>query len=270
MREPDYAEFSKLLDAVCGLLSRGTYTPNAVNTALWFRALQQHSLDAVRAGFDAHVKDPQRGRFVPTPADIIAQIEGTAAADGRPGAEEAWAIALRSRDESETVVWTQEIAEAIGIARPILEVGDEVGARMAFKEAYNRLVDDARRKQTPASWSVSLGFDPKRRDEAVRAAVDAGRLPMAALPAPEQEGQPLLTLADSDRIPEHVRQELRRLTESLRSGLDRPSLDAKARADTEARKAEAKQRAEEYARERGIDLNPAPVADPLPIEGQAE
>ncbi len=254
MRDTDLQPFAEMLDAVCGLLSRGNYAPNAANTALWFRALREHSIEVVRAGFDAHVRDPQRGRYVPTPADVIAQIEGTAATDGRPGAEEAWAIALRARDEADTVVWTREIAEALGIARPILDMGDEVGARMAFRESYARLVDGARRQHMPVSWDVSLGFDPQRRDEAVRAAVEAGRLPMTALPAPASNDVPLLTLADSPRVPEHVREELRRLSESLRAGMEKPGADALARAETADRKAEALRRTAEYARQHAISM----------------
>ena len=37
--------------------------------------------------------------------------------DGRPGADEAWAIALGALDEADTVVWTDEMAEAFAIAR---------------------------------------------------------------------------------------------------------------------------------------------------------
>lgn len=261
MRDADLDEFSALLDATCSLLSRGNYTPNATNTALWFRALREHSLDAVRGGLDAHVRDPQRGRFVPTPADVIAQIEGTATADGRPGPEEAWAIALGSRDEADTVVWTRETAEAMGIATPLLEIRDEVGARMAFRESYNRLVDEARREHMPVSWVVSLGFDSKRRDEAVRAAVDSGRLPHSALPAPEAGARvPLLTLADSPRVPPHIREQLKALSDSLRAKQDKPGADAIARAETDAKKAEATRLAEEYAREHGIDLHPPQAA----------
>lgn len=76
MLDSDLDQFGQMLDAVCSLLSRGTYQPSPTNTALWFRALSAHSIEDVRAAFDAHVKDPERGRFVPTPADILRQIHG--------------------------------------------------------------------------------------------------------------------------------------------------------------------------------------------------
>ena len=58
MREGDFDQFGEMLDAVCMLLSRGSYIPSAANSALWFRALSEYDLDAVRSAFDAHVKDP--------------------------------------------------------------------------------------------------------------------------------------------------------------------------------------------------------------------
>lgn len=177
MRDTDYNDFSRMLDSVCSLLSRGNYTPNAENTALWFRSLAAHDLPTIRKGFDAHVKDPQRGRFVPTPADILAQIVGDSVDDKRPGPEEAWALALKAKDEAATVVWTPEIAQAWGVAMSILREGDDVGARMAFKEAYARIVAEARQRREPVRWDVSLGHDPAQRDEAIQAAQVAGLLP---------------------------------------------------------------------------------------------
>src|SRR5688572_10882814 len=98
MRDAEILRFTELLDATCSLRSRGTYKPNAQQAELFFRALSQYDMATVRAAFDAHVKDPVRGRFVPLPADIIAQIIGQTDADGRPGAEEAWATAVLARD----------------------------------------------------------------------------------------------------------------------------------------------------------------------------
>jgi hypothetical protein len=207
MREADFDAFGQMLDQVCGLLSRGAHQPNAANTAMWFRSLARFDLAAVRSAFDAHVSDPQRGRFIPVPADIIAQIEQRSANDGRPGPEEAWALALGARDEAATVVWTPEVAQAWNIAKTVFDVGDEVGARMAFKEAYTRLVDEARRERKRCEWTASLGFNAAARHDAIEQAVQLGRLPqedLLALPAPATStvGQEWLTalLGVRDRI----------------------------------------------------------------------
>lgn len=175
MRESDFLAFSELLDGCYALLGRDK-APNATAKAMFFRALGAHSLEAVRAGFDAHVKDPKRGRFAPMPADVIEQIEGLVADDGRPGAEEAWAMCCRASDESETLVWSVEMSEAYAVAQPLMQGGDQIGARMAFKEAYGRMVDDARRARRPVSWSVSLGHDASKRHGALVAAEARGLL----------------------------------------------------------------------------------------------
>lgn len=198
MRKEDLPAFAELLDAVWGL--KGQPLTTAVQKAMFFRALAEYPIDEVRAGLDAHIRDPKRGQFLPMPADVIAQINGLVANDGRPGAEEAWAAAFRSSDDSQTLVWTEETAEALGIARPLLLGGDEVGARMAFKEAYSRLVARAREDRVPAKWSATLGHDRAERNRVLLPHVQAGRIDGAlllearkglddilALPAPEGE-----------------------------------------------------------------------------------
>ena len=151
MQAIDYDDFAQLLDDVYDLIGAGA---NKIITAgaksMFFAALAPYSLATVRAALGAHCVDKVRGRVTPKPADIIEQIDASALNDVRPGAEEAWAIALRSQDEADTVVWTAECAEACSLAKPVMALGDEVGARMAFKEAYVRLVAAARAARRPS------------------------------------------------------------------------------------------------------------------------
>ncbi len=108
---------------------------------------------------------------------------------GHPSANEAWALVLASQDESDTVVWTEQIAEAAGAAQPVLDVGDEVGARMAFRDAYERIL---RERQEKPRWFASLGTDAGRRAAALDKAVRAGLLTQqhatGLLPAPNDPG----------------------------------------------------------------------------------
>lgn len=108
---------------------------------------------------------------------LAAIIERLQARDGRPDPDEAWAIALCAYDESDSVVITEELHIALSAARPVLERGDKIGARMAFKAAYVRVVDAARREGTPVEWALSLGTAPQRRVAAVEEAGRLGRLP---------------------------------------------------------------------------------------------
>ena len=107
-------------------------------------------------------------RGVLTTQDVVSRID-----DGRPGAEEAWA--QMPFDESQSVVWSAEMAEAFGIARQLLAEGENVAARMAFKEAYVRLVGQARDAARPVSWSPSLGHDKRGHEATLADAVSRGR-----------------------------------------------------------------------------------------------
>lgn len=243
MRDTDLSEFSQMLDAVCGMLSRGSYTPSPKNTAMWFRSLAAYDITAVRGGFDGHVKDPQRGRFVPVPADIIAQIDGLAAEDGRPGCEEAWATSVRAADESSTVVWTEEMARAWAIAQPVHSGGDEVGARMAFKETYTRLVDESRRDRRKPAWQASLGFDASLRDAAIDLAARAGRLPAPERLAIAAPIESLEALAGAATAPPAIRERLLKLREALVASQSGPTAAEIDRQRTDELKATAAERA---------------------------
>jgi hypothetical protein len=102
-------------------------------------------------------------------SDIIVRI-----ADGRPDTEEAWN--MLPRDEMASTVWTEEMAQAWGLASQLLEAGDVVAARRAFSEAYAKAVQQARVRRDPVRWMPSLGSDVKGREAVVLDAVRKGRL----------------------------------------------------------------------------------------------
>ena len=104
-------------------------------------------------------------------------IEAIDAAMGRPGANEAWATALSANDERNTVVWTEEMAQAWEVARPVVQGGDEIGGRMAFRDAYERLVRAARDERRAPVVTVSVGWDAELRATAVEKAVKIGYMP---------------------------------------------------------------------------------------------
>lgn len=106
--------------------------------------------------------------------DILERLDS---ADGRPAADEAWTTALLALDESQTVIWTDETRQAFAIAKPCLDIHDRVGARMAFKAAYDRLLADARARRTRVEWTASLGQDVECRRIALESAVLAGKIP---------------------------------------------------------------------------------------------
>jgi hypothetical protein len=104
-----------------------------------------------------------------TVQDVVSRID-----DGRPGVEQAWA--MLPQDEETSTVWTEEMAQAWGVASPLLVGGDRIGARMAFKEAYAKAVTDARDRKLPPKWTPSFGRDVPGRQAALAEAVRHNRL----------------------------------------------------------------------------------------------
>lgn len=105
----------------------------------------------------------------PTLSDIIQRLP-----DGRPGVEEAWALCPKS--ESDSVVWTEEMSQAFGVARPLLLSGDEIAARMAFRESYSKILTEARARGSVTRWVPSLGSDVLGRSRALIEAVEKNRI----------------------------------------------------------------------------------------------
>lgn len=106
-----------------------------------------------------------------TLADVLDRIRTSG---GHPSGNEAWAIGLAGQDESTTVVWTEQIAEAMAVAQPILDIGDESGARVAFRDCYDRKLREIGNERP--RWFASLGCDPGKRQVALDRAVADGRL----------------------------------------------------------------------------------------------
>lgn len=110
-----------------------------------------------------------KGRLALT--DILDRIPG-----GHPSPEEAWAIVARAlTDEGVTLVWTAQISRAFGVALNLQ--GDQVAARMAFKETYAKYVNEAREvgEITP-TWRPTFGHDPNGRSGPLIEALEKGRL----------------------------------------------------------------------------------------------
>lgn len=168
MHADDRKALAKLLADLGGLYGREVTADVA---ALYVAALEPYTIAEIRAALSAHVRDPDAGRFMPRPADVIGKIVG---ADGRPSAEEAWALVPTS--ERAATVWTDETAIAAGAAMPLIAAGDVAGARMAFREAYDRAVAQARAQLKPVRWWLSRGHDRADDERALVAAVAAGRL----------------------------------------------------------------------------------------------
>jgi len=168
----ELAELSKMLAATMELYDR-QIGESAV--FIWVSTLEKFSLDDIRAALTAHIQHPERGRFAPKPADVIAAMQDRIRIHWQ-SADEAWAAALQASDERVTVVWSEAAAKAYADCQPIMASGDSIGARMAFKASYEREMQQAIRELRTPQHTVSLGHDPVQRVEAVELAVQRGAL----------------------------------------------------------------------------------------------
>lgn len=170
MEAAEKKEFMQLLAET--LASYGKALPDGSILTAWWANLAGYPLTVVRAAFQAYCNE--NGEFAPVPAGIAVRCKKM---DGRPEAEEAWAIALTARDETSTVIWTTETAEAFNICRPVLVSSNAISARLSFLAAYTRLVAEARAEHRPMKMAVSLGSDRYHQVAVIQRAVDNGLLP---------------------------------------------------------------------------------------------
>lgn len=166
MNENEKALFTGKLRATLELYDK---FPTEDSLAIWWDDLSIYPLPMVAEAIRRY-RASENGKFAPKPSDIIAILRQ----DNRPGADEAWAMI--PHDDAKTVVWTDEMSEALSIANPLILSGDMIAARMAFKDAYGRLVIEARSNNKQIRWSVCLGFDKNLRNEPIQAALRLGRI----------------------------------------------------------------------------------------------
>lgn len=188
MKPSEKREFADLLAGLLELYGR-QITPAAAG--MWWSAFERHALSDVRAAFNRYAQDPEQGRYPPTPAAVLGCLPSHSAGE-RVGADEAWALALKAFDESETVCATDEILEAVAAAAPVWEIGDKIGARMAFKASYERLTTERRQHGIRPTWRLSIGWDTEKRAQAAQEALRIGRITeeqaLPYLPAPKAQG----------------------------------------------------------------------------------
>ena len=231
MNDQDKSEFAQVVRVTFNNYSREA--PMQETLRMWWGQLAGFDIAAVRLAFSRHMVADLK--FPPTIGQIL-EILNTGKG-GRLGPEEAWSVAIKACDESETVLLTDEIAQAWGICKPIMDLGDEVGARMAFKESYHRITATA---AGPVKWWPSIGSCPHKRDAALSEAKRQG-----LLPAPQVAGllPPASQIAESGE--QGSPEGLKRLKEAMAQMRSKNEADATQamREREHAREAEAHKKA---------------------------
>jgi hypothetical protein len=153
MKDGDIKRFFDFLEGCGAIYDKEVKEAQA---KIFFNTLKEFDFKAVEKSFNIHIRE---SKFFPTPADIIQNIPKSKLKN-HIGADEAWQLALKSIDEAASVIVNEQILEARGIAMDIYHSGDKVGARMAFRDAYNRITNE---KPVP-KWFVSYGHDRDGRE----------------------------------------------------------------------------------------------------------
>ena len=166
MNPSEFDEFRKILSETAEYYGK-EMTAASIN--IWWRGLQKVDLLSLQNAFNEHI---QSSRFMPSISDVLENLKSQ---DGRPNAEEAWAICAPSlNNEGMTIVWTDEMASAFGVALGLQN--DRIAARMAFKESYENFVKNSRRSGKSVRWTASLGHDVAGREGPLMKALQAGLL----------------------------------------------------------------------------------------------
>ena len=126
-------------------------------------------------------------------------------------------------DERETGVLTEQMRAGWEACQPILDLGDEVGARMCFLDVYRRRIQDARQSGSQAHWTATLA-DPQLRIQRLSETVAACRIDadqarwLLPGPTPASLAQVAGLLEGPDASPQNLTtsQRLRDLAQMLR------------------------------------------------------
>ena len=174
MNSTDEATFTALMAKTWRFYGK---TPTGQDIADWIDLLDGFPLAAIATAFKQHLTDPKAGQYLPKPADLIRYLPQATTDDGHPGPDEAWGMLLRLiGNERETGVLTDEMRAGWAASQPILDLGDEVGARMCFLDVYRRRTQEARQNGLKAHWTVTLGDDPTLRVQRLNESVKALRI----------------------------------------------------------------------------------------------
>lgn len=136
--------------------------------SMWFYKLSNYPKGTVLKSAHHFIAT---SKFKPQLSEIIHGCE-VQMPDCWLGSDEAWAKMPQS--ESESSMMTNEISQAMSYATPLIEQGESNAARMAFRDAYNRLVERAKLEGRKPAYFLSSGSDRGGRESVLCDAVKDG------------------------------------------------------------------------------------------------
>ena len=164
------AEKAKFTAAVVGVASFYGTELSHMSLNIYWDTLREYEIETLLEAIRCHIKDPEHGRFMPKPADIIRHLP--AGQSTVMGADAAWEIAMQLGigNEDATVIAPAAILTAFPHA--LWRAGDKVAARMAFKDKF-----PAALVTHGMGYTVSEGCEPEGREPAIMEAVRRKLIP---------------------------------------------------------------------------------------------
>lgn len=140
---------------------------------LWMEDLlefpENEILDALK-----RYREDRRNQKAPTVGQIIALIRRVEE-DGRPSPDEAWAIIKPLvHNENLSAIVIPEMKDGYSAAWALGR--DEIGARRAFIDTYNRSVEANRAAGIPCEWGIWPGLDKGMLADVISQGLQDGRL----------------------------------------------------------------------------------------------
>jgi hypothetical protein len=148
------------------------FSPDRI--AMWMNALSSFPRGSVTKSAENYMRT---NKFKPQLADIV-QGCMTQVPNAWLSADEAWALMPKS--ERDSCMLTNETAQAMAAAAPLLADGDKIAARMAFRGAYERLVEQAKVEGRQPVFFPSFGDDKDQRAAMLGNAVRKGQYQLDA------------------------------------------------------------------------------------------
>lgn len=137
--------------------------PSEPAARVLLKILEEHPFETAMLALDRCTREV---KGILSPSDITSRID-----DGRPGADEAWA--LLPKNEEQSAMWTDEMIEAWAEIRGDI-AADRIGARRSFIQAYERACRSARDSRSAVHWTFTPGHSDADREAVLTAAVDKG------------------------------------------------------------------------------------------------
>ena len=166
-------EKRKFAELMSGCAASYRQEIDQATTKIFWGMLEGYELRDVQQAVDKHLR---ASKFFPTIAELIEHIPN-ANAHEHIGADEAWIIAKTAMNPNSSVCATDEILQAFDTVQAVYNHRDENPARMAFREAYNRIV---KASGVRPRWFMSVGEDKAQAEAVALKAVQLGRLPTGA------------------------------------------------------------------------------------------